>query len=86
MRYYIPVAVFGLWGLYGLLTIPRWRDARYVRQPERRVMSVFRLLDDEAWTEEGRVLRRRYVRHAAIGMALAVAAIIVVASLEQAGI
>jgi hypothetical protein len=79
--YYVPVAVFVGWGLYGVQKLPDWRDARYVTAPERKVWSLVRLLRNSEWTAEGLDLRRAYLKHLGIGMLLTLVTGMLVASL-----
>lgn len=69
--YYLPAIVFLAWALYGKLRLPEWRDARYVRHPERRVWAFWHVFDSREWTEEGLRLRRAYLRHLLTGVVLA---------------
>jgi hypothetical protein len=76
--YYIPVIVFGLWALYGYLTLPSLRDPTIVRRPESQFWTPFRFLDDSEWTELGRAARWRHVRHWLVGLGLGITAHLVV--------
>jgi hypothetical protein len=68
--YYIPVALFLLWGLYGLRTIPRIYDPTVLVRPDNRIWTPFRLLNDAEWTEYGRTIRWRWFKHVLVGVAI----------------
>ena len=75
--------VFGLWGLYMAWRFGDWlSDPRYVREPHRRWWGPFRLLSSETWTEEGRVMRNKFLRSMGVGILLAIVAIAVSTILE----
>jgi hypothetical protein len=69
--YYLPAIVFLAWALYAKVKLPDWRDARYVRNPARRVWGFWDIFDNREWTDEGLRLRRAYLRHILTGAVLA---------------
>jgi hypothetical protein len=77
MGFYIPAAMLLAWGLYGALTLPRWHDSRYVRTPQRRFWGIWHFLDEREWTEEGQVVRQRYLRYLAVAVAVALVGIVI---------
>jgi hypothetical protein len=79
---YLPVVLFGAWAVYGAITLPNWRDARYVRRPERQFWGFWHVLNSAEWTEDGLRLRRRYFRHVGIGLLLGLVGILIVKAVE----
>ncbi len=70
-RYLVLAALAGA-SLYGVLNF-RGADLRspnYVTRPERRLWSLFRLVNDEEWTPQGLVYRRRLFRWWGVTVAL----------------
>jgi hypothetical protein len=80
---YLPMVVFGLWGAYQAWRFGDWlSDPRYVREPQRRWWSPWRMMNPETWTDEGRVMRNKFLRSMGVGILLAVAAIVVSKALQ----
>ena len=70
-RYLALTALAGA-SLYGVL---KFRGAdltspNYVTRPERRLWSLLRLVNDEEWTPQGLVYRRRLIRWWGVTVAL----------------
>lgn len=82
---YIAVVLFAAWGLYMAVRLPHWHDPKYVRRPERRMWAFWQFLDDDEWTEEGRILRRRYVRSMGVALLVAFGGIVLSRLLEAYG-
>ena len=83
---YLPLILFGAWGIYLAVTLPHWRDARYVRNPKRLFWGFWHFLDDNEWTAEGLQLRRRYFRGMGIALVVALVGIILGKILEGLGL
>jgi hypothetical protein len=75
--------VFGLWGLYSYRRLGDPNAPRNLRDPQRRIWTLSHLLGDSRWTDEGRVVRRRWLFHLAIGVLLGLAAMAIVVFVEQ---
>ena len=72
MEFYIPPAIYLIWAVHQTRRFGPWlQDPRYVREPGRRMWSLWRFFDDEAWTDEGQVMRGRFLRSMGIGVLLA---------------
>jgi hypothetical protein len=82
---FIPLILFGAWATYSALTLPKWRDARYVRHPERVFWGFWHFLDNSEWTEEGRVLRNRFLGHIGIALLFGLAGIVLMRILQAHG-
>jgi hypothetical protein len=80
---YIPVAVFLLWGLYGLRKIPRIYDPVVLTRPDNRFWTPFRLLNGAEWTEYGRTIRWRWFKHVLVGAAVAMASMALATILDS---
>jgi hypothetical protein len=83
--FFIPVALVVAWGLYGVWSLPRWTDPRYLRNPTKAPWSAWTFFSDKKWTEEGLQLRRAYVRHWLIGIVIGLGAFFIVTSIELLG-
>ena len=77
--------LFGACAVISAVRLPRWHDPKYVRHPERRVWGFWRFLDNNEWTEEGRILRRRYVRSLGVAILVALGGILLSRLLEPFG-
>jgi len=76
------VVLIAAWGLYMTVKLPHWNNPRYIRRPR---WAFWHFLDDEGWTEEGRILRRRYLRSMGIAILVALGGIILSRVLEAYG-
>jgi hypothetical protein len=86
MLVYLPVAFFGLWGLYMHVRFGNiFRDPAIVRHPENRFWHPFRLFDNREWTEHGRAVRGRWLAHLVVGFGIAAVSLAVVAGMEARG-
>lgn len=72
------------WWFISTLRLPSWRNAKYVKNPNRAFWGPTAILDRSEWTEEGLALRRRYFMHFLSSCALAVGAILVLKILGHA--
>ena len=82
---YIPLVLFGAWAAYSTLRLPKWRDARYVRRPDRVLWGFWHFFDNDEWTQEGRVLRNRYLGHIGVAVLFGLVGIVLMRVLEAHG-
>lgn len=62
--WFLPPLMAGVSAIATMIQLPRWRDARYVKHPDRAFWGFWHILDSSEFTEEGRALRSRYFLHA----------------------
>jgi hypothetical protein len=71
--FFVPAGVALLWWLLVWRKVPHWRDARFVRNPERALWGLWHFLNAREWTEEGLRIRRLHILHAIAVAVLAIA-------------
>jgi hypothetical protein len=83
---YIPMAVFGVWMLYGRVRYGSPTAPGNLKPPERPLLlSTSEYYDDNRWTTEGLRVRRAWTRHTLVGALLSVFAVLVVSAIERRG-
>lgn len=82
----LPVILFVAYGIYMAIALPNWRDARYVRRPDRRLWGFWHFFDNDEWTPEGLVLRGRYLRSMGVALAVAIVGILIGRVLAERGL
>jgi hypothetical protein len=75
---FVPPLVFLIWALIGRATLPDLRDPQLRTAQSKVLWAFWQLFDRREWTEQGLRVRRAWLRHALLGLALYIVAFLVV--------